>query len=63
VAHACNPRTQELEAGRSEEIQSHPLLLEASLGYMEPDVKTESKHNKEKIHASYGHGEGHIKDL
>lgn len=66
AARAYNPSIQELEIERPEEMQAHPLLpteLEASLGYIGPDVKTKSRQNKEKIYAFYSCGEGHIKAL
>lgn len=46
AARAYNPSIQELEIERPEEMQAHPLLpteLEASLGYIGPDVKTKSR--------------------
>lgn len=62
VACACTFSTQESEGGMSE-IQGHPLLpsgLKASLGYTGPDLKTQSKANKEEACGLYGHGEGHV---
>lgn len=62
VARACNFSTLESEGGISE-IQGHPLLpfgLKASLGYTAPDLKTQSKANKEETFGLYGHREGHV---